>query len=604
MYISRIVIRNFRNFAHMDIHLNDGVTTVIGENNTGKTNLLHALRLVADSNLSSYYRQLIEHDIHRNIDISAPQQVIVSVEFTDYADRENECALVGCWEVDEGIARLSYRFRPKRAVIEAIESQDRAGDDLTLEDYHWELTGGGDKDPATVLWNEDLGSSVRFGDMQQLQVVFLPALRDVQRDLRQSNISPLGRLFAASNIPQEEKDELVEIIRSANTDVANRPTIREAGEAIQSAFSETAGEAFSMSVKLGMADPSFASISRALTVLLSNEALTDFEPRRNGLGLNNILYISMLLEYFKRRVENPNTAGQLLLIEEPEAHLHPQLQRVLYEDLNRKPFQTIITTHSSHISSQAHLKSIISLTFEENQSTLSTVPVLEANFDVKEIADLERYLDATRSALLFARKVILVEGPAELFLIPPLVKQVMDGIDLDRLGITIVPIFGIHFDAYIKLFSENSLPKKCAIIADGDLKPGENIPEEEDEDKPPEPPDMEALANEYVHIFRCQTTFERALTLLGTLKMLAKATDECGAKRASIKLKEGFEILNGNEVDEDKSQQIIDELSTTVLNTAKRFGKARFAQIAAKHVNLATEIPQYIKDAINWLIEE
>ena len=78
------------------------------------------------------------------------------------------------------------------------------------------------------------------------------------------------------------------------------------------------------------------------------------------------------------------------------------------------------------------------------------------------------YLDATRSTLLFARKVILVEGPAELFLIPVLVKQVL-GLDLDSLGITVVPIYGVHFDVYARLFGENMLPKKCAILADGDL---------------------------------------------------------------------------------------------------------------------------------------
>jgi putative ATP-dependent endonuclease of OLD family len=312
----------------------------------------------------------------------------------------------------------------------------------------------------------------------------------------------------------------------------------------------------------------------------------------------------MLLEYFKRRVENPNIAGQLLLIEEPEAHLHPQLQRVLYEDLNRKPFQTIITTHSSHISSQAHLKSIVNLTFGDNQATACTVPAIDADFADKEIADLERYLDATRSALLFARKVILVEGPAELFLIAPLVRQVMNGTDLDRLGITVVPIFGIHFNLYMKLFSDSSLPKKCAIIADGDLQPGENIPAGADEDAPPEPPDIDSLENEYVRIFRCRTTFEKELTLQGTLKMLAQAANECGAPRAASKLQEGYRILNENEMDRDTHKQIIDELGTTVLNTAKRFGKARFAQIAAKHVNLANEIPQYIRDAIDWLIQE
>ena len=103
------------------------------------------------------------------------------------------------------------------------------------------------------------------------------------------------------------------------------------------------------------------------------------------------------------------------------------------------------------------------------------MPAKDADLQDSEIHDLERYLDATRSNLLFARKVMLVEGPAELFLIPALLKQVK-GIDLRREGISIIPIYGVHFDVYAKLFSLNSLPKKCAIIADGDLKPSDAIP--------------------------------------------------------------------------------------------------------------------------------
>ena len=95
MHLSRIVIRNFRNFASLDVKLQDGVTCIIGENNTGKTNLLHALRLATDTNLSSSYRTLLHHDIRGDEDFEKPNQVLVSVEFVGYKDSVNDTALFG-----------------------------------------------------------------------------------------------------------------------------------------------------------------------------------------------------------------------------------------------------------------------------------------------------------------------------------------------------------------------------------------------------------------------------------------------------------------------------------------------------------------------------
>src|SRR6185436_1243788 len=105
MYISRIVIRNFRNIRHLDVSLAPGVTCVVGENNSGKTNLIQAVRLPIDATLSSQYRTLLASDFFSGIDFTKPNQVLVSLEFKDYAGKENQEAMVAGWAINEKVAR-------------------------------------------------------------------------------------------------------------------------------------------------------------------------------------------------------------------------------------------------------------------------------------------------------------------------------------------------------------------------------------------------------------------------------------------------------------------------------------------------------------------
>ena len=602
MKISRVVIRNFRSFAQLDVNIAPGTTCIIGENNSGKTNFLHAIRLCIDAGLSSAYRSLAPNDIHSTVDIAQPDQVLIGLEITDFAGKTNEEALVGAWQHKPGLARLIYRYRPKLSVREDLEAGEIEAGELTREDYHWEITGGGDPahDLADLPWDQDVGSSIRFSDLQSFQVVFLPALRDVESDLRQFRGSPLARLIDAMEIGPDEQEELLEALREANEKIAAAETINEIAEAIDASFTKVTGPAFSMDVALGVAEPSFQAIVRALRILLTNAAMQDFDPSSNGLGLNNILYVSILIEYFHKRVAQQKSAGQIVLFEEPEAHLHPQLQLTLFKALSALPFQSILTTHSTHITANAPLASYVVLSQTGGPAIASSIPAEDAGLDQSDINDLERYLDATRSNLLFARKVMLVEGPAELFLIPALLKHVMD-IDLDRDGISIVPIYGVHFDVYAKLFSCQALPKKCAIITDGDLTPSDADPELEGEDDLPPPPDLEALQNDYVRVFACQTTFERALVFEGTLEMFASAAKDVGAPIVSKRLRQGAEELDHHDLDDDEKTRILTPLRKMVLNTAKRFGKARFAQTAARHADKAKVIPKYLADATEWL---
>lgn len=604
MRISRVVIRNFRSFERLDIRISSNTTCVIGENNTGKSNLLHAIRLCIDAGLSSSYRSLIQSDIHSTIDIAHPNQVLIGLEIIDFEKKVNEEALVGAWQSKPGLARIFYRFRPKLDVREDLEGKEKEEGSLTLEDYHWEISCGGDpaRDLSEIEWNDDVGSSIRFSDLQSFQVVFLPALRDVESDLRQYRASPLARLMNAMDIDAGAKDELLDKLRAANAEISENATIEQIAEAIDKSFKNVAGPAFSMDLALGVAEPSFQAIVRALRILMSNVAMTGFDPSSNGLGLNNILYVSILIEYFHRRLAQKKSAGQIILLEEPEAHLHPQLQLSLFSALNGLPFQSILTTHSTHITASAGLSSYVVLTQTGVPAISSAVPADGGELEASEILDLERYLDATKSNLLFARKVMLVEGPAELFLIPALVRSVKK-IDLGREGISVIPIYGVHFDVYAKLFAADMLPKKCAIVTDGDLKPSDANPDLEGEDDLPEAPDLKQLESDYVRVFACKTTFERALTFEATLPMLAHAADDIGAPNVAKRLRKGLRDLQKGDLGGEERRELLKSLRDSVLNTAIRFGKARFAQIAARHADKATGIPEYITNAVDWLME-
>ena len=104
-----------------------------------------------------------------------------------------------------------------------------------------------------------------------------------------------------------------------------------------------------------------------------------------------------------------------------------------------------------------------------------------------------------------------------------------------------------------------------------------------------------------MRVFACKTTFERALVFKGTLEMFARATDDVGAPTVARLLRKGGESLADEEVDEEKKKRILNSLRNRVLNTARRFGKARFAQIAARHADQAKHIPKYIDEAVAWL---
>lgn len=600
MRIARIVIKNYRAFKQLDINVQDDVCCLLGENNTGKSAILRAIQICLDISLPSGFRSLIREDINSAVDISHPSQVLIGVELSNFQGKVNEEALVSTWKTAPDRARIFYRFRPKASAREQLENHEIEEGSLTLEDYNWEIKGGGDPqtDLLDIEWDDEgIGESVRFSDLQSYLVVHLPALRDVENDLRTARLSPLIKLIEAFDISQAEQEDLINILDTANDAIANSATISTVANAIDGRFKEVSGPAFEMDATLGLSSATFRAILRNIKIILSDLSLQEFEVGRNGLGMNNILYIAILIEYLKRRIQLNKSSGQLVLLEEPEAHLHPQLQASLISAIQDVKVQTILTSHSTHITSQAPLSAVVSLTKREDATIAVGNLALNAALTQPEVADLERYLDSTKSSLLFARKVMLVEGASELFLLPALFESI-NGVNLEREGISLIAIHGVHFEVYSKLFCLGSLEKKCAIVADADLAPSDASEEFDiDEDSP----NLAALQGDFVRVFLGATTFERELVSEETLPMFIEAAKILKAPKIQKQLEEGLTLLSLGVLDEEKEKETLGQLKDAVLRTAKRFGKARFAQVCARFSGQAKAMPKYIQDAFDWL---
>jgi putative ATP-dependent endonuclease of OLD family len=273
MYISRLFVKNFRNLRHLDVEILSGVTCFIGENNSGKTNIFQAIRLVLDGNISAQRRRLQSEDLAAGLTFTTPEHVLVSVEFSDFAGKPNEEALPFTAVLENGKARISYRFRPKAMVREAIE-QLPAGAPvprLGMDDYVWEIAAGGDNvDLNTVRWNDSFGTRFSTDNLQQgYLVVLMEALRDVEGRLATPRTSPLQQIIEQRKIPETEQAALVGFLQTANTNINASATVADIGTQLSDSFKLAAGKSFAMGVSLGLAEPSFADISRGLKVLLS-----------------------------------------------------------------------------------------------------------------------------------------------------------------------------------------------------------------------------------------------------------------------------------------------------------------------------------------------
>lgn len=664
MYIKKLFIRNFRGFGNEGISLDfqDGINIIIGENNIGKSSIIDVLRLALTSGQYKKGFYIGIDDFH----------------IDDYGNRANEIDIVVYFEGlthNQGVAfyELTNGSDTTKAElhIKYIVTIDNKGKER-VKDY---IRGGS---------RENTLSREVFDN---INLTYMAALRDVESNLRPSRNSQIANLLFSYASTEEDKNRIISIFNDANNSVMEDSSIIGVENIINKNLNLIEKEELNQQISISLVKPTFESIAGTLDIYYKNKFICitkkkieeikkktkvkdiengiivdldsdyvkvnmdklkpveslncfyrelmkerqqeNFGLSQNGLGYNNLLSMATTLGDLQEKPLDEELS--VLLVEEPEAHLHPQLLDLLFnffKQSNRKSnIQIFMTSHSPTLISKADIDSLNILYSYENKTSITSIRDLDMEEEEKE--DLKRYLDVTKSQLFFAKRVLFVEGISEAILFSEFAKLLKK--PFDKYSIEVVNINGVAFKPFAKLFmknsKENNLKYRCAIVSDNDKCTNKDddyfIDKEElkfSTDNVSKIKDklskgsisnraktLKEFESENIKVFLAEKTFEYELALIkeniGVLVKVLKTIHPIKAKNIEIEIKRktpANKVLSQDEI-------------AVLIWLAIRDCKGIFAQRLANEISKISIkkqkdsdfiVPDYIKNAINYLVGE
>ncbi len=463
----------------MELSFNRSINILIGENGSNKSAVIDAIRLlynmgepIRDITVGfSDFHEMVEKDGDGNITISREDKIAITFQFRRLSGSQKG-ALYEYMVIDPDDSTNEY-----------------AQVTLTYEDK-------GGKYPISSFYTGNVeGQKADYNTFGIFQHYYLSGLRDSTRDLLTNRGNVLGRVIKR-RVEKNESEEVIEgIMRNANDELLAQSEVSETRDGVNNNLSGIYQSFKDNQIGLQIEQSKTEYIVNAIKPFLphNRDSLSGegFSLWQNSLGQNNLIYIATVLGDIKDQIKENKVPHFALLIEEPEAHLHPQLQLSLYgflrDSSTSKNSQLFITTHSPTLTSKVPLKNLILLDgkafrlnkqFQDRvseeiiENTVKAKKLTVADFTLKR-KQLERYIDVTKSQLLFAKSVLFVEGISEELLITAFAA--IKKYRLEDYRIELVNIGGTSFYPFIHLFNSNqpkkSIDKPVSILTDNDKFP-------------------------------------------------------------------------------------------------------------------------------------